>query len=64
MNTICNARIDMIQALRMDGFLQNTKELSEWYYRKYPLCLYNYKKNTAVLLVIVQLVNVAEPPFI
>ena len=29
----------------MDGFLQNTKELSEWYYRKYPLCLYNYKKN-------------------
>ena len=44
-NKICNIHIDLIQTLTMDGFLQNTKELSEWYYRKYPLCLYNYKKN-------------------
>ena len=51
MYTICNAHIDMIQALRMDGFLQNNHVLSQWFHEKYPTCtLYNYKEKDRIIV--------------
>ena len=51
MDTICNVRIDMIQALTMDGFLQNNHVLSQWFHEKYPTCtLYNYKEKDRIII--------------
>ena len=51
MDTICNVRIDMIQSLTMDGFLQNNHVLSQWFHEKYPTCtLYNYKEKDRIII--------------
>lgn len=51
MDTICNVRIDMIQSLTMDGFLQNNHVLSQWFHEKYPTCtLYNYKEKDRIIV--------------
>ena len=51
MNTICLARIDMIQALTMDGFVRNHQYLSQWFHEKYPTCtLYNYKEKDRMIM--------------
>ena len=51
MNTICLARIDMIQAFTMDGFLQHNHVLSQWFHEKYPTCtLYNYKEKDRIII--------------
>ena len=51
MDTICNVRINMIQSLAMDGFLQKNHVLSQWFHEKYPTCtLYNYKEQDRMII--------------
>ena len=49
-NKKCKTRIDLIQALTKDKFLQNNHLLSEWFHRKYPTCTsYNDEKKDMVI---------------
>ena len=43
-NKICTIRIDVIEALTKDGFLNNNDYLKQWFRHKYPTCQYNNYK--------------------
>jgi len=46
LNNICTIRIDMIESLTKDGFLNNNNYLKQWFHHKYPTCQYNnYEMN-------------------
>ena len=41
LNNICTVRIDVIESLTRDGFLNNNDDLKQWFHHKYPTCQYN-----------------------
>jgi len=46
LNSICTVRIDVIESLTRDGFLNNNDDLKQWFHHKYPTCQYNnYEMN-------------------